>query len=928
MQKLNASGFYLLTPQPWHPRLLALVFAALLAGCGQDAMQSGADYMAKGDYGAAVIEFKNAVQAQPESVPARLALADAFEHTFDPANAEQHLRKAVERGGDANQLLPRIATLMLDRNELEAIVREFKDRTLTQPEAQSNLRAIVAIAYVSQKRLPLAQAQLQAATLDTPAVRLAKAQLLLSAGSAQQALTELNGIAPDAGASWWVLRALSRVYAAVGNPTLALQTIAKAYQAAPWQRGVMGEYAESLIAAGRLEEAAALRDKLVKLAPNYFWTHYVNAMLLARQGRSEESHAAALKVLAVSPDHLPAVLLAASSELQKGDLQMADSRLRKILKQNPYSLPALQMQASTQLQLGRPTEAAETIRRGLSVAPDDTRLLFLMAESEMKAGSLAKASATLEALLAKHPTHAQSLLRSSELKAAQGDRLAATALLDRAEVVGKDDPQVRDQIMSAAMRMGDGTKVRQLADYAMQSHPQDPQSYLVQAVALGYQKDLPGAWRATLKALDIKPSFDAALMALSRMAVEPAQRQELRTRFEKAIASKTSSASTYLAYAALLRRDPQSRPSVIALLEKGVAEHPSSTPLREQLVEEQFRSGNPDAALSVAQTGAAINNAPPTAGALLANTYERIGKTELAAQTYRKLVASYPQHTDWRLKLAELEVGLDGKVQAIALLRGLMTDRPFDSTAYIALAMLVARDNPGEALSIARELGLSAPHALAALLLEGDVLAQSGKSEDALKQYAKAAKAGAVPAATLRMVAVLDRSGRGASAEEELTGALRKFPDDGMVLGFAAQRALAQGQAGKAVAWQQKIALKNPNNPVILNDLAWAQLQAGMPQAIDTAKKAAQLLPDNPRVLDTLGMAQAMAGQREEAIANLRMALNLRPVSSLPRLHLAQQLLATGERKAAASVLAPMDEKQLAKADQAVLAQLQKSLQD
>lgn len=928
MQKRSAPGFFPMPQRPRHSRLLALVLAALLGGCGSDAMQSGADYMAKGDYGSAVIEFKNAVQAQPESVQARLALADAFEHTFDPANAEQHLRKAVELGGDTSQLLPRIATLMLERNELEAIVREFKDRSLAQPEAQSNLRAIVAIAYISQKRLPLAQAQLQGATVDTPAVRLAKAQLRLSTGDAQQALAELNAIAPGAGASWWVLRALSRVYTAVGNPAQALQAIASAYQEAPWHRGLMGEYAEALIAADRLEEATALRDKLVKLAPNYFWTHYVNAVILARQGRSEESHAAALKVLAVSPDHLPAVLLAASAELQKGDLQMADSRLRKILKQNPYSLPALQMQASTQLQLGKPAEAAETIRRGLSVAPDDTRMLSLKAESEMKAGDVAKASATLETLVAKHPTHAPSLLRLSELKAARGDRPAAMALLDRAVEVGKDDPPVRDQIMSAAMRMGDGTKVRQLADYAIQSHPQDPQSHLVQAVALGYQKDTQGAWRATLAALDIKPGFDAALMALSRMAVEPAQRQELRARFEKAIASKTSTAATYLAFATLLRSDAQSRSSVIALLEKGVAEHPSSTALRGQLVEENLRAGNQEAALSVAQTGAAINNAPPTAGALLATTYERIGKVELAAQTYRKLVASYPQRADWRLKLAELEVGLDGKVQAIALLRGLMADRPFDSAPYVALALLVARDNPGEALSVARELGEHAPHALTAMLLEGDVLAQSGRPDDALKQYAKAAKAGAVPAATLRMVGVLDRSGRSASADEELAAALRKFPDDGMVLGLAAQRALAQGKAGKAVEWQQKIALKNPNNPVVLNDLAWAQLQAGMPQAIDTAKKAAQLLPDNPRVLDTLGMAQAMAGQRGDAIASLRMALNLRPVSPLPRLHLAQQLLATGDRKAAASVLAPIDGKQLAKADQAVLTELQKSLGD
>lgn len=908
--------------------LIGAVSILLLGGCGKDPMAKGQEYMAKEDYSAAVIEFKNAVQVEPDTFLPRIALADALEHTFDPANAEQQLRKALERGGNADQLVPRMATLMLDRNELEAVVREFKDRNLTQPEAQSNLRAIVAIAYVSQKRSPLAQVQLQAAPLNTPAVSLAKAQLLLSGGDAHAALAELNAIPSDAAASWWILRALSRVYKAVGNPQRALQTIAKAHEEALWHWGLMGEYGETLIAMGRVGEAVALRDKLIQLAPSYFWTHYLNAVVLAEQGRSEDSHAAALKVLAVSPDHLPAVLLAASAELQKGDVQMADSRLGKILKQNPYSIPALQMQASTQIQLGKPKEAIETIQRGLSVAPDDVRLLSLKADTEIRGGQPVKAMASLESLLAKNPKHVPSLIRLGELNASSGNKSIAASLLDRAAELGQDDPLVRDQIISVAMRTGDVARVRQLAQHAVTTRPQDPQSYLVQAVALGYQKDAAGAWRSTLAALDLKPNFDAALMALARLASDSAQRRELHARFQKAIDSKSGSAQIYLAFAALLRADDKTRTGVIALLEKGMAAYPSSTALREMLVEEQLRVGNTDAALSVAQTGAAAANAPAATAALLANTYERIGQNELATEAYRKLVSRYPQRADWRIKLAELEVGVNGKVQATTLLRGLISERPFDSTAYIALATLVARDNPAEALSIARELGQIEPHKLAAMLLEGDVLALSGKQDEALKQYSKAAKAGAVPAAMLRTVGLLDRAGRSTAAEDEMAGALRRFPNDPQALGYAAQRALAQGKAGKAVEWQQRIVAKNPNNPVVLNDLAWIQVQAKMPNAIVSAQRAAAMMPDNPRVLDTLGMAQALAGRRGEAISSLQTAVNLRPASALARLHLAEQLLAAGERQAATNVLIPIDRGQLAQPDLLALAELNKSLHE
>lgn len=913
-----------------HVRTLVLVtvVAFLNVGCGQDSLSAGKEYMTKGEYASAIIEFKNAVQAQPESLDARLALADAFEHAFDPASAEQQLRKALDNGGDADQLVPRIATLMLERNERELLIHDFNDRHLKSPEAESNIRALIAIAQVGLKRPALAADQLKGASVSTPAVRLAKAQLMLANGQADQALTELNSVPSNTTATWWTLRALGRVQNAVGNPAKALESFKSAHEVAPWHRGLIGEYAEALMSAGKYDEAVLLRNRLQKLAPDYYWTHYLNAIILAREGNSEGSHAAALKVLSVSPDHLPAALLASSAELKKGDVQMADTRLRKVLKQDPYSVPALQLQAAVQFQMGKSKDAEETIRRGLSVAPNNSQLLSLRAETELKAGDLKRAAATLAELVAKNPKDAPSLLRLSELKARQGDRAAAAAMLDRAAETGRDDPGVRDRIISIAMTMGDTARVQQLADHAMASNPKDPQSYLVKATALGYQKDYAGAWQATLAALDIKPGFDAALKVLAAMAKEPGQRQELRSRYEKAIESKTSTAQTYLAFVSLLRVEEKGTKGVIPLLEKGIAALPDAISLREVLVEEHFRVGNADTALTVAQSGAATSNAPSDAIALLARTYERMGKLELATETYRKLVTNFPQRADWRLKLAGMEAAANRTTQATTLYRGLMTDRPFDSSAYIALANLLVRDNPREAISIAKQLGEREPYKLTAMLLEGDMLAQSGQPDNALKQFSAASKAGAEPEASLRVVDLLDRTNRSASADGELATSLRKFPDSPVVLGYAAQRALAQGKAERAVDLLQKIALKSPRNPIVLNDLAWAQIQAKQPQALDNAVKAAQLMPGNANVLDTLGMAQVLAGKREDGLESLRTAVNLAPAAAVPRLHLGAHLLDAGDRKAASAVVTGIDPNQLSKANKTAFEQLQQTLKN
>jgi putative PEP-CTERM system TPR-repeat lipoprotein len=926
MQKFENSSSSLLWRKCLRRLLLVLTLSALMASCGKDSMIAGMEYMKKGEYPAAVIEFKNALQAKPDSLEARLALADALEHTYDTVGAEQHLRKVLSGGGDADVLVPRIVLLMLDRGEVAKVINEFKARRLKSPEADSNLRAAVAVAYVGEKRYPLAEEQLKGAAEKTAAVMLARAQLLLSQDKKEQAMAALGSSLAEPNSPWWVLRGLSRIYEASGNREQAFQFMTRAYEAAPWHWGVMGEYGEFLVGVGKLDEAIVVRDRLKKLAPASYWTHYVNALVLSRQGRTEESLAASLKVLAIAPEHLPSILMVASAELQKGDVMMADRRLKKIAPNYPFSVPTLQLLAESQLRLGKTADAVDIISRGLNVAPTNARLLSLRAESEVMRGAIKEAAATLQKLSASDPGNAAYLLRLSELQASSGNKDAAKKSLDQAAQVGKENPAIRDRIIAISLGMGDATRVRQLADYAMKTRPQDPQSHMLLAATLGVEKDNAGSWREALAALDIQPAFQPALNALTMMANEPKQRAELVARYDKAVQAKPSTAQTYLEYARLLQEGKADQISVTAVLENGVRALPTSTSLREALAQEHFRAGEPDAALIVAQTGASAKNASPDALALLAAVYERVGNTQMATENYRQLAANYPQRVDWRLRLAELEADADRKKEATTILRALITDRPFDPKPYIALAHLVWPDNLDEALSIAKELGEKDPNKLTAMLLEGDLLALAGKPDEALKQFAKAAKAGAVPAALLRGVQILDRTKRGQAAEQEVADALRKFPEDPTVVGFAAQRIRAQGKPAMAAELMQKIADRNPRNPVVLNDLAWAQVEAKQPAALKNATRAAELAPNSPEVLDTLGLAQAQAGKQKEAIATLRTAVNLAPRVPAPRFHLVELYIASGDRKQAANLIQSMDRKILGTKDQETLARLTSSL--
>ncbi len=905
---------------------ICCVLLGLLSACSQgDPAASGRELLAKGDYQGAVIEFKNAVQAQPESAEARVLLADALERVGDITGAEQQLVRAVANGGDENVLVPRIALMLLDRGDHEKLVREFKDRKLASREADSTLRATVALAAVGLRRIPLAQAQLEA-VVDTPAVAIARAQLLVASGKLPEAVSQLGSVRAEAATPWWVLRAASRIAVAGGDGARGLELLRLAHEAVPWNRGVTGEYGQALIGAGKVEQAAAIRDQLRKKAPNQFWTVYLDALLLARDGRTDASHAAALKVLAVAPDHAPTVLLAASAELQSGDVAMADKRLQALVHKEPDSLPALRLLAQSQYRLGKLAEATEIVERGLRLAPGDAQLFALRAELEWARGERSQAATTLAAVLDRRPDDASTQLRLAEMKAALGQRAEASQLLERASVAGVRDSVLHDRIVAASLRMGDVAQARRVADRGVEANPADPRARLALAAVQHAQKDAAGAWATTLAVLDAAPTQPQALTVLAAMSRTPQQRDETLARYARAFDARPESAQVFLQYADLLRLAPKPAHTRLAVLERGVTALPVVVALREALVEEYLRAGDVDKALSVAQSGEATHNAPAAAGALLAATYERIGKTQLATESYRKLAANYPQRAEWRLALARLEAAANRRSEATTILRALITERPFDISAYLALVELSMKDNPDEALSIARQMGRRDEFKGAALLLEGDILAGLGKPDAALKQFALASKAGAESLAALRIVRLLDGEGRRAAADQEMAGALKRFSSDPSIVSAAAGRALAAGDAARAVGLLQPLAARPGVSAVLLNDLAWAQVQAGQPQALATAKRAATAMPNNANVLDTLAMAQVAAGQRADAIANLRVACNLSPLSALPRLHLSEQLLASGDRSGASAEVQKVDAGQLGEKDRAALAKLKTAL--
>ncbi|MFB0935817.1 MAG: PEP-CTERM system TPR-repeat protein PrsT [Propionivibrio sp.] len=894
---------------------IVLVGAVITGACSpssSDAMREGKAFIEKGDLASAVIAFKNAVQAEPNAPEARAALGNALELSGDLTGAEQQYRRAVEFGSDANVYVPKIAVILLDRSDLISLIRDFGLKKLTHPAANSDLRGILAVAHVTLGEKPKALAELAKATVDTPAVRLARAQVALVEGRDQDAINELERVLQEKNPPWWVLRAVGRVYWARGNSDKALVAMKAASDGAGSHPDVIGEYAEKLFRSGRGVEAKPLIERLRKIAPRHYRTAVLDALGYMESGKFEEAYISAARVLAALPDHLPSLLIAAKVELDRGELSSAEQHIRRILALNPQLVEALRMRFMLELRRGNTKSAAETLEKALKLAPKDRGLLAAAADLAWAKGDKTGAVKQLTLAAQMQPPQPRMLARLAEMKNQMGKRDEARTTIDQAITLSEKDPQSREDVLRATMRMRFLDKAKVMARKEIDRRPKDPEPLMWMAGVLGSEGDAKGAFEHTRLALDVRADYYPALFALARMSDSPERMQEYDERLLKAIQSGSKDARVYLDRVRSLRLSGAELEQIGAVFEQGLRVDPLSADLRTAAVQHLLALGRKDKALALASEGEAAQPDSVAMIALVATSNEATGNYEQAVKKYGLLTARFPDRIDWATTYAMSLAHAGRSSEAITFLRKLIASRADEPAPYRTLAMLqIDAKQEDAALTTAAMLRDRPKLRISGFLLLGDVYAKVGKRDEAIKAYAEVGKAGENDVARVRKIELLDRLDASAYAGGELNTWLASSPNNIAALSLAARRASAKGDYATAAGCLERIVRLEPQNPIALNDLAWSYAQIRNPEALAVAKKALELAPENPEVLDTLAEAQAVAGLKDEAVGSLRRALAIAPGLPGVRIHLAELLIAKGSKKEASGLLEGIQEKKL-----------------
>ena len=895
-----------------HAWLLALAVAG--AGCAGDdpaaLLASAKQYIAKRDFSASIIQLKNVLQKDPDNAEARYLLGLSSLESGDVVSAEIELGKAAALGLDSEALQVALARALLAKGDAAKLIAEFGAKTVRAPQLQAELRALVGTAQLVRNERSAARSAFDEALALDPAnasAHLGMARLAALDEDLPGALSRVEAALSTSPRSFEALLLKADLLALQGQTGPAELAYRDAIGTAPHLVAPKLRLVMHLARSGSMDKAWSELEALDKAAAKDPRTSYARALLLVEQRKFAAARDAILPMLKVAPNHVPSLTLAGMAAFETGAYAEAESHLRKALFHAPGALAAKRLLAATHLRMGQTEVALNEVRELLARTPQDPGVMALAGEAHLANGDLKGAARYYEQAKSLRPDNVALQTRLGRVRFAAGDWEGGMKELETAAAGDPQAYQADLALIAAHLRQRQADKALEAVKALEKKQPDNPLTHNLRGLALLLKRDAGGARVSFERALQLRPHYMPAVVNLGRLDLREKKPEAARKRYEAVLKAEPNNEQALLGLAVLLRVTGANPQQIEKLLKQSVAANPASANARASLVSFYLRKRDHNAALAAAQEAkAALPDNPLVVQAL--------GVAQLAAREPRQAIASFTRLVELarkspepHLQLARAHMAAKQPDEAIRALRAALELRPdLDSVHRDIAAIYVASGRSDQAVREAREVQADRPDHPFGYVLEGEIYVAQKNWERAERSYRESLKKFDLPLVLMRTHTVMQAGGKRAEADAMAESWIKAHPKDASVLAYLADRDLAAKRYADAAKRYGSALERQPDNALLLNNLAWARNELKMPDALEYAERAHELAPQNAAIMDTLGWILAQSGEEERGLELLGRAAELAPNAYEIRLHFAKALIKAGRKSAARKELEPL----------------------
>src|SRR6516225_4711175 len=489
--------------------LLLIVPLALLVGsCRKkstsELVQNAANYMAAGEYGKAIIEYKNALKVEPRSPELQYKLGDAYSRNGQWQEAFLCFRKAVD-------LRPDYALAQLTLGSFYLAAKQYNDVTkaaqvvLAKDPENADANILLAEVYATNKNIPEAITVLEKVVKWHPDSSLAYLNLgvvYTMQGKPDAGLEQFQKAIEIDPKSVKARRTLATYYLSQKQFDKAEEQYRAAVTANPDSVQALQALAAFYIAQHRLSEAEPLYKNLVKLGKSSAQSQFSLANFYLGTGRPDQAGRLFEEIARNDPNFLPARLQLAEMDLSERKYDDAERAVRAILKERPKEPQALVLQARISLARNNPQKAVQELENAQRLDPNVPALHYWKGVAYRQLGNLDLAQHSFEQAISLNGHYVEPQLALAELALDQGK---SDAVLRYAQVV-------------------------------LRERPNQPEAHLLAGSAYANLKDLPKAETELKTFVQLQPGSPIGPTRLGYVHLMQHRYDEAEKEFEKSLA--------------------------------------------------------------------------------------------------------------------------------------------------------------------------------------------------------------------------------------------------------------------------------------------------------------------------------------------------------------------------------------------------------
>jgi putative PEP-CTERM system TPR-repeat lipoprotein len=853
------------------------------------------DYSAKGRHVSAIIELKRSLEGNPVQPEARFLLGNEMMEQGDMRNAEIEFRKALDGGLAPAEALPRLVRSVLYQQKFNDVVTLVSNASIDVPEANAELQTMLGTAYFALGRPDAAGDALDVARQMVPnysGAVIAKAEYLISQQDYQGAEALLSSV-PSADKEQAKLQALKGDIArALNKPADAVAAYEESLKLHPGDIVVRISLAQTYIDLGDLDHAQTVVRGIVKDAPINPIGHFLAALIAYARKDYPTAHESITRAVQLVPTNIRMQLLAGAVARELGDPLEAEAHLRAAIEIDPHNLESRILLARSYLDRHEAGAAADVLTRAQQDAPGNQEVTALTAQAALALGNRATAAKIFDQVGVLQTSDVNANLSAASLRFAAGNASAGFAQLAAAAKAAPANTDIDVALVLSHLQLNQIDAAR--ADW----------NRLHLAAIDRARGDVAASRRSMEKAVALDPHYYLAISDLAVLDVRENKIDDARARLKKYIEAVPQPTEALLLLARIEELAGAPPATVQALLDKAHSVAPRSEAVYEQMIGFRARHNDVAGALATAEDGLKIapnNQLMLTSAGDLAM---RLGKFDRAAALFGRLSALGKENPDYFVRLGMAQLALKLNEDALTSFRQGVKTGPqrFDIQVY-TVESLIAANRIDEARRLLFDVTQASPNSPVVAEMDADIKLAAKQYPDAIAGYRAALSAH--PSADLAVktgTALLLSKNRGA-ARQFASDWLAQHPKDSGMWVFDAQMASSAKDYDRALSDYRKALDGRPNDPAVLNNLAWLLDRNNDPQALVYAEKAHTLAPDDANLSDTLGWMLVRQGNVKRGVDLLERASAGAPQQPDIKLHLAKAQIKDGRNKDAKNTL-------------------------